>query len=555
MVRMLCRRLSAVLSGLFLLILMVSFSSPGTAGDPQSAYYGAENDHLFWFIQTSDTHIGARGSADADNLNWIVTRARTIIEPSFILATGDLTDSTNGNFLGLPDGPHQAEWNEYKSIVDPAGITQDDYYDIPGNHDAYHDRYFVYYRANSVQGRATGNTQLSFVKDFAFGKYHFLGINTADNTGDPFSIFWPYGDYAGLDNSELSFIGNEMSLHSDSELTLVFGHHPLFETGNSEDTYVYYGLPQFLSFMDQYYSPLYGYGHTHAFSEAFFIPDGAAHEGFFYFNVSSLGKSSSNQYTIMAIDCNGLSSKTRTIGTWPAVLITAPVDANLGGGNPYSYSVPAAASNPIRSLVFDANTVSSVQYRIDGGTLWSNMSQVPGNQHLWQAMWDASSLPQGQHTIEVRASSASGTSNDTITVNVQQSSPLPQSAASFINVGKYVTTGSKRNKVTTFVSGTVFYQGDSVVFRLKLEDSKNLPISGATVQLSITGDGSPVTLTSAASNAAGEVETVWATSAPNKRGVGGTAVGSYSAAVTGVTAAGYTWDGVQNKTTFSILKK
>ena len=555
MVRMLGGRPSVVLSGLFLLILMVSFSSPGTAGDPQSAYYGAENDHLFWFIQTSDTHIGARGTTDHNNLNWLVTQARTIIEPSFILVTGDLTDSTNGNFLGLPDGPHQEEWNEYKSIIDSAGITQDDYYDVPGNHDAYSDRYFDYYRANSVQGRAKGNTQLSFVKDFDFGKYHFLGVNTADNTGNAFSISWPYGDYAGLDDSELFFIGNEMSLHSDSKLTLVFGHHPLFDTGNSQDTYVYYGLPQFLSFMDQYYSALYGYGHTHAFSEAFFIPDGSAHEGFFYFNVNSLGKSSSNQYTIMAIDCNGLSSKTRTIGTWPAVLITAPVDANLGGGNPYAYSVPAAASNPIRSLVFDSNNVSSVQYRIDGGTLWFDMSQVPENQHLWQAMWDASSLVQGQHTLEVRASSASGTSNDTITVNVQQSSQLLQSAASFVDVGKYVTTGSKRNKVTTFTSSTVFSQGDQVVFRLAVKDNNSLPISGATVQLSIAGSGSPVTLTSAASNAAGVVETVWATSAPNKRGVGGTPDDSYSATVTGVTAAGYTWNRAANPTTFLIIKK
>jgi len=30
-------------------------------------------------------------------------------------------------------------------------ITAADYYDLPGNHDAYNDRYFAYYLANSVQ--------------------------------------------------------------------------------------------------------------------------------------------------------------------------------------------------------------------------------------------------------------------------------------------------------------------------------------------------------------------------------------------------------------------
>jgi hypothetical protein len=88
-----------------------------------------------------------------------------------------------------------------------------------------------------------------------------------------------------------------------------------------------------------------------------------------------------------------------------------------------------------------------------------------------------------------------------------------------------------------------------------VKDNNSLPISGATVQLSIAGSGSPVTLTSAASNAAGVVETVWATSAPNKRGVGGTPDDSYSATVTGVTAAGYTWNRAANPTTFLIIKK
>jgi hypothetical protein len=250
--------------------------------------------------------------------------------------------------------------------VDP-NVDPSSYYDLPGNHDAYNDKFFAYYRANSVQGRATNNTQASWTKTFSFGTYHFLGIDTADNTGAPFSLSWPYGDYAGLDSTELAFIDHELSINKEADLSLIFGHHPLAPTGNSSDTYVYYGSQDFIGLMDQYSCLLYGYGHTHAFSEALFNQGMKMTEGIFYFNVASLGKSSQNQYTVMAIDCNGISSTTRTVGSWPVVLITAPLDRYLGGVvNPYGYTVPAATSNPIRALVFDRDVVSQVQYRIGG---------------------------------------------------------------------------------------------------------------------------------------------------------------------------------------------
>ena len=208
-------------------IALLFLCTPLSAGDPHSAYYCSDTDKILWFIHASDTHIGTSGSTDNTNLGWLVGQAKNVINPSFIVVSGDLTDSTNGNIFGYPNGPYQAEWDQYKAIVDP-NVTADFYFDIPGNHDAYNDQYFAYYQANSVQGRATGKTQASWTRTLGSGKYHFLGVNTADNTGKPFSISWPYGDNAGLDGSELSFINGEMSANSDAQLTLVFGHHPLW---------------------------------------------------------------------------------------------------------------------------------------------------------------------------------------------------------------------------------------------------------------------------------------------------------------------------------------
>jgi hypothetical protein len=263
---------------------------------------------------------------------------------------------------------------------------------------------------------------VSWSRQFPFGKYHFLGINTADNSGDPFSIFEPWGDYAGLDSDELTYIQSQLTLHSDADLTFVFGHHPVTETGVSSDTYLYYGASEFVGLLDTHGASLYGYGHTHRYSEVLFKGDtytgSMSGDGVVYLNIDSLGKSTDNHFSVIAIDCNGVSTKTQAIDSWPLVLITAPVNSDLDGTpNPYAYSVPDAANNPIRALVFDENSISLVQYRIDNGSQWHPMQPVPGNPHLWEAVWDNSGTAEGEHTIEVQAT-GSTVKSDIISVYV-----------------------------------------------------------------------------------------------------------------------------------------
>lgn len=400
----------------FFTALLLCLGTPLSAGNPYSAYYSSDTDKILWFIHASDVHMGTSGSTDSANLGWLVGQARSAINPSFIVVSGDLTDSTNGNIFGYPNGPYQAEWDQYKSILSSNGVDATFFFDIPGNHDAYNDRYFAYYLANSVQGRATGRTQASWVRSFPWGKYHFLGVNTADNTGAAFSIISPYGDHAGLDTTELSFISTELNSNTDAVLTLVFGHHPMVPTGDSSDTYLYYGKDEFVSLMNTKGASLYGYGHTHESSQAYYAQGMTS--GIFYFNVAALGKNSPNQFTVTAIDCNAISSATQNINSWPVVLITAPMDRRLGSTiNPYAYNVPGSSANPLRALVFDSAAVTQVQYRIDGGS-WYGMNNVSTNPRLWQATWDGSNLPEGEHAIEVQAI-GSTTKSDSIAVYVQ----------------------------------------------------------------------------------------------------------------------------------------
>jgi hypothetical protein len=444
---------SRVLHIVFIVVLCLCSYTPLYAGDPHSAYYSPDTDKLLWFIHSSDTHIGTRGTVDTTNLTWLVGTANTAINPSFIVVSGDLTNCTNGNWLDYPDGPYQTEWDSYKNILSNAGVNASFYFDIPGNHDAYNDATFAYYRANSIQGRATGTTQVSWTRTGAWGKHHFLGIATPDNTGAAFSIFPPYGDNPGLDSSELSFISNQLTANQDANITMIFGHHPLAATGDSTDTYLNYGKAQFVSLMNNYGASLYGYGHTHASSQAFY--SATMTEGVFYFNVSALGKDSPNQYAVTAIDCNGISSVIRTVGSWPVVLITAPMDRRLGGiVNPYAYAVPKANSNPIRALVFDPASVTQVHFRINSGT-WQPMTVAPGNSRLWQGVWNASALAEGEYTIEVQATTGSGTTSHTITTYVQLMAPP---APAVLDATSITTAGFTAN--WTGVSGASGYRLD-----------------------------------------------------------------------------------------------
>ncbi len=117
-----------------------------------------------------------------------------------------------------------------------------------------------------------------------------------------------------------------------------------------------------------------------------------------------------------------------------------------------------------------------------------------------------------------------------------------------VTTGVYETTGKGKNKTTTFVASNTFSRGDTVVVRAVVVDSNGLPISGATVDLSVTGPET-VTLTIGQSDADGVAEASWTTSASNKHGNGGSSTGTYTATVTGVTG---TWDGVAASMTFTL---
>ena len=90
------------------------------------------------------------------------------------------------------------------------------------------------------------------------------------------------------------------------------------------------------------------------------------------------------------------------------------------------------------------------------------------------------------------------------------------------------------------------------MIRSTVLDIDGNPVSGAEVTISISG---PETASlTGTTDTGGIAEIIWNTSAPNKKGNGGTATGAYTATTTSATANGYSWDGVNRSTTFNIAQ-
>ena len=445
---------------LVILVLVIMGScSILNAGDPGSAVYNVANDKVFWFVHITDVHIGPKGGGDDANtrLSWIVNGKGTeIINPEFIINSGDLTDSTYGSLLHwgdeyVPNGPYVEEWQEYlrvlglclndgcseKNIELLNTYYKDFYYDLPGNHDHYNDQNFDFFLEWSVRGLLTTEsepieerTQSSWLVEKPFGTYHFMGVNT---TGDDGAGWVPlasanYGDHAGLRGkntegraNEIQYIEKELKKHKIADLTIIFGHHPIREDYTKEtDTGFEYGAEEFITLLRDGGVSEYGFGHTHKNIETIFTED-PKWKGVFYLNAASLSLSNNDHYNIVAIDNNGISTISANYDQWPVVLITTPIDNNLGGEgkNPYDYPVPASESVRIRALIFSETELDKedvkFRYYVTSVDEWHDIPEEKikrirpinrtGTSHLWEAEWDTSGLSPGEYIIEVSAES------------------------------------------------------------------------------------------------------------------------------------------------------
>jgi hypothetical protein len=131
--------------------------------------------------------------------------------------------------------------------------------------------------------------------------------------------------------------------------------------------------------------------------------------------------------------------------------------------------------------------------------------------------------------------------------------PGQQATAGVLSIqsGKWVKEGKGKHATETFLFTTDFAAGDEIVFRMLVTDQGGAPLPGATVSLAIS-DPDNTNINSGASDADGNTEALWVTQKPNKKGLGGTARGIYSATVSGLIAPSHDWDGIAKEVDFNI---
>ncbi|MBM4373319.1 MAG: metallophosphoesterase, partial [Deltaproteobacteria bacterium] len=356
------------------LLLTLACLHPRTAaGWPEVQYLDHPGD-LTWFVAFSDTHVGASdllyGSKDLVRLGWATTELVSVVEPAFVVNAGDLTDASG---LGpIPTGQIETEWIEYAETLAAGGMDAAFYHDLPGNHDHYGDGDLSHYRTWSVSGASDDQVNHAWTFTTPATGYLALGLATCASDGQP-SPF----DNAGLDEVDRAFVTDTMAQHPAEPLVVVFGHHPVSALDEGRDF-----LEELLS---QDRVGLYLYGHTHDY--AVFWDLGALHV-----NVRSLTKNDNLHVALVALDGRGLSLRVFDEGDWPQVLITAPLDRDLGGGNATAAPIPwHLTAAPLRALAFDPSGVAAVEWNVDGSP-WSPMGEA--GEHIWQGTFDASVLSE-----------------------------------------------------------------------------------------------------------------------------------------------------------------
>ena len=190
-----------------------------------------------------------------------------------------------------------------------------------------------------------------------------------------------------------AFLSDELMVHADANLTFAFGHHPIgdFKVGEEE----------FWSLLTDFGVSVYAHGHKHSHAESF-------DNGVYHFTHDSLAYRKS--VAVWAVDNDNVAVGVASHEEWPVIVITAPADASLGGGNPYATVVPPAiAENPVRALTFTHGAITAVRFQIDSGS-WVDMGEV--SPHLWQGVFDSNGLELGAHGLVVEAASSEARSQE-----------------------------------------------------------------------------------------------------------------------------------------------
>ncbi|KAK7295218.1 hypothetical protein RJT34_18123 [Clitoria ternatea] len=360
------------------------------------------SDSVVWVVQLSDLHFSVHHPNRASDFTQHVPPALSIINPSLVLITGDLTDGKSKDLLTMKQ--NEDEWVEYRNVMDTviekSGLHKSLFYDLKGNHDSFGvpaiGGVYDFFSKYSINGQLGRNGSVNSVTlETPERKHLFVGLDSTMSIGlrGPTNLLGHPTDQLIKDlDLELS----KWDFQSEKPVTKIsFGHFPLsFSAPSSgrtlEDVFLKHSISAYLC------------GHLHArFGKNLKRHHQLSHHSlslqkFFQFNIHqgsfertvncSLGTPpiqefwewemgdwrKNRAFRVLAIDRGHVSYVDLDLksGTKHAIILpTFPLDSRfmLTSSCHYKYvcqSVAPSSYETIRALVFSISPVLSVVARV-----------------------------------------------------------------------------------------------------------------------------------------------------------------------------------------------
>ncbi|XP_039119324.1 LOW QUALITY PROTEIN: putative metallophosphoesterase At3g03305 [Dioscorea cayenensis subsp. rotundata] len=231
----------------FLLLVLLSSSMAFAASSEQIPGRAVidvkgEPGSVVWVVQLSDLHFSFFHPERALDFKRLIGPALSMINPSLVLITGDLTEGKSKDLLIMKQ--NESEWIEYHDVITDvikeSGLSKNIFYDLRGNHDNFavpvpggtYD-FYEKYSVNAMLGRK-GNVQ-SVTLEHNEWKHLFVGFDSKQEIGlcGPTNLFGHPTDQLLTDlDMELSQWDTKITKSSLTKIS--FGHFPLSFSALSE---------------------------------------------------------------------------------------------------------------------------------------------------------------------------------------------------------------------------------------------------------------------------------------------------------------------------------
>ncbi|XP_017975987.1 PREDICTED: putative metallophosphoesterase At3g03305 isoform X1 [Theobroma cacao] len=198
-------------------------------------------ESVVWVVQLSDLHFSVHHPDRAFDFKTLLPPALSMINPSLVLITGDLTDGKSKDLLVMRQ--NEEEWVEYKNIMEDvvkrSGFDKSIFYDLRGNHDNFGvpvvGGSFDFYSKYSINGQLGRSGHVnSITLQAGEQKYLFVGLDSTMSVGlrGPTNLFGHPTDQL-LTEIDLELAQwDSQSAKPVNKIT--FGHFPLSFSASSQ---------------------------------------------------------------------------------------------------------------------------------------------------------------------------------------------------------------------------------------------------------------------------------------------------------------------------------